>query len=94
MLNTQGPCPWLAPGWLGRPDESRSARNARREVRAATSSWPQRAVALVAVCNAVSRGIRPLCAAVGGRQRHGPPGERLRLLPNRRGDLGQRPAPV
>ena len=32
--------------------------------------------------------------ALGGRQRHGLPGQRLRLVPDRRGGLGQQPACV
>ena len=39
-------------------------------------------------------GVRPRRRAVGGRQRHRVPGQRLRLLPDRRGGLGQQPAPV
>ena len=39
-----------------------------------------------------ARGVRPLRRAVGGRQRDGVPGQRLLVLHDRRGRLGQQPA--
>ena len=39
-------------------------------------------------------GLRPRRRAVGGRQRHGVPGQRLLLLHDRRGRVGEQPAPV
>ena len=39
-----------------------------------------------------ARGVRPCGRAVGGRQRHGLPGQRLLVLPDRRGHLCQQPA--
>ena len=41
-----------------------------------------------------SRGVRPRRGAVGGRHRDRLPGQRLLLLPDRRGHLGEQPAPV
>ena len=39
-------------------------------------------------------GVRPGRGAVGGGHRDRVPGQRLRVLPDRRGDLGQQPAPL
>src|ERR1019366_4194406 len=60
----RGPAGGWHPGSPGRQDESRASRNARREVCAATSSWPQRAVALIAVGDTVLR--RPTHPEVTG----------------------------